>query len=193
VFLASDEAAQLEYDGKSMLLSKQDILAALVRLGELADAEGQHVQLIVVGGAAMALAYNARLSTRDVDAIFLVPPEASDTRRWAGTVAEERGWEPNWLNDGAKGFLNGLSVGDLLLQSRGVEVRQVSAAQLLAMKLSAWRDDTDIEDAKRLLIEFPRDSLEMVWAKLEPFLIPSAVQKARYALEDVWGETHDET
>jgi Nucleotidyltransferase of unknown function (DUF6036) len=174
-----------------MLLSKQDILEALVRLGELADAEGQSVQLIIVGGAAMALAYDARLSTRDVDAIFLVPPEASDTRRWAGIVADERGWEPDWLNDGAKGFLNGLSVGDLLLKSRGVEVRQVSAAQLLAMKLSAWRDDTDIEDAKRLLIEFPQDSLETVWAKLEAFLIPGAVQKARYALEDVWGETHD--
>ena len=176
-----------------MLLSKQDILAALARLGELADSEGQRVQLIIVGGAAMALTYDARLSTRDVDAIFLVPPDASDTRRWAGIVADERGWEPDWLNDGAKGFLNGLSLGEILLQSRGVEVRPVSAAQLLATKLSAWRDDTDIEDAKRLLLEFPRDSLEMVWAKLEPFLIPGAVQKARYALEDIWGDTHDET
>jgi predicted nucleotidyltransferase len=106
-------------------------------------------------------------------------------------VAEERGWEADWLNDGAKGFLHGLSSGGVLVQSRGIEVRQVSAAQLLAMKLSAWRDDTDINDAKRLLLEFPEDSLEMVWDRVEVFLIPGAALKARYALEDLWGETHE--
>jgi hypothetical protein len=33
-------------------------------------------------------------------------------------------------------------------------------------------------------------TLEDVWFRVEPFLIPSQVQKARYALEDAWSDEH---
>ncbi len=169
-----------------MLLSKNDILKALTRLGEIAEVHGQQIQLLIVGGAAMALAYEARASTKDVDAIFLTPPEASQTRQWASQVALEMGFDDDWLNDGAKGFLHGIKPGALLVETQGIRVWQIAPEQLLAMKLTAWRDDVDIDDSRRLLKEFKNLSLEDVWIKLEPYLIPGQSQKARYALEDVW-------
>ena len=49
------------------LLSRHEITDALTRLGELAQAQGHQVELIAVGGAVMVLAYQARLSTHDID------------------------------------------------------------------------------------------------------------------------------
>jgi predicted nucleotidyltransferase len=168
------------------LLTKGEIVRALTRLGELADAEGESLRLTLVGGAVMALAYNARLSTQDVDAFISPPPDAARLRHWVSMVATELGWPDDWLNDGAKGFVHGYRAGSVLLSTNGIEVRQLAPEQLLAMKLSAWRDDTDINDARRLLLEFDNVSLEHVWATLEPFLIPGQELKARYALEDLW-------
>ncbi len=45
------------------LLSRHDIITALERLGQLAAANGYTLHLVVVGGAAMVLGYNARSST----------------------------------------------------------------------------------------------------------------------------------
>src|SRR4051794_30591857 len=106
------------------LLTRQDIIAALERLGQLAATDGYTLHLVVVGGAAMVLGYNARQSTHDIDALFLAPPEAHVVRTWAKTVAHEYGWPEDWLNDGAKGYLMGLSSGPVLLEAPGIQVRQ---------------------------------------------------------------------
>ena len=50
----------------------------------------------------------------------------------------------DWLNDGAKGYLVSISDGPILFSAPGIEARAPSLEQLLAMKLSAWRDDLDI-------------------------------------------------
>jgi hypothetical protein len=59
--------------------------------------------------------------------------------------------------------------------------------QLLAMKLSAWRDDLDISDARRLLKEIAgrRDKVK-VWQSLEPYLVPGDELTAQYAFLDLW-------
>ena len=58
---------------------------------------GIDADLFIVGGAAMAVAYDARLATTDVDAVF-VP--SKEVRIAASRVAQERGLEEDWLNDG---------------------------------------------------------------------------------------------
>ena len=103
--------------------------------------------------AVMVLGYQARPSTRDVDAVILAPKEARLVRALAKQVAEENDWPEDWLNDGAKGYLVGISEGPILFSAPGIEARAPSLEQLLAMKLSAWRDDLDISDARRLLQE----------------------------------------
>lgn len=59
----------------------------------------------------------------------------------------------------------------------------------LAMKLSAWRDDVDIEDARRLLQELAGTQDE-IWQAVEPFLIPGQQLKAQYAFLDLWETTY---
>ncbi len=167
------------------LLSAEQIEQALRRLGELAFAQDLQLDMALVGGAVMTLAYHARASTRDVDAIFFSPPDAAQIRQLALQVGLEMNLPQDWLNDGAKGFVVGLELGQTLIATQGITVRQVSAIQLLAMKLSAWRDDTDIQDAKRLLKEID-GSKEEIWSRLESFLSKGDELKAHYAFLDLW-------
>jgi hypothetical protein len=170
-------------------ITRQEIVEALERLGQIALDRGTKIELALVGGALMVLVYEVRQSTRDVDAIILAPRDAAAVRGWAGTVAEERGWPDDWFNDGAKGFLVGLSPGPVVFSAPGIEARRPSMPQLLAMKLSAWRDDVDIADARRLLREMS-GSREEIWQSLEPFLVRGSELKAQYAFADLWEEHH---
>ena len=167
--------------------SREEIQGGLKRLGELAQAQGLHDQLTLVGGAVMVLGYQARQSTRDVDAVILSPPEARLVRKLAKRVAEERDWPEDWLNDGAKGYLVGISDGPVLFSAPGIEARAPSLAQLLAMKLCAWRDDLDISDSRRLLQEIASgNNRDEIWKSIEPFLVPGDELTAQYAFLDLW-------
>jgi len=168
--------------------SRQEIQDGLQRLGELAQAQGLHVRLALVGGAAMVLAYEARQSTRDVDVVILSPAEARLVRNLVKRIAAERDWPEDWLNDGAKGYLVGISKGPLLFSAPGIEALSPSIEQLLAMKLCAWRDDLDISDARRLLQEILQSGSgkDEIWKSLEPYLVPGDELTAQYAFLDLW-------
>ena len=131
-------------------LGKQELIDALTRLGELAAAQGRKLDLMLVGGGIMVLVFETRQTTRDLDVLVLPTSDAADVRSLAATVAAERGWPENWLNDAAKGFMVGVSRGPVIFAAAGIEVRRPSIEQLLAMKLCAWRDDVDIADAPTL-------------------------------------------
>jgi hypothetical protein len=73
----------------------------------------------------------------------------------------------------------------VLLDHPALLIRALAPQQLLAMKLSAWRDDVDIADARVLLHEFPGDCAQ-TWSLIEPFLVPGRELKARYAFDDLW-------
>lgn len=166
-------------------ITRREIVEALERLGQLAVARGTRIELALVGGALMVLVYEARESTRDVDVVILAPREAGTVRELAQVVADERGWPDDWLNDGAKGFLIGLSSGSVVFLAPGIEVRSPATGQLLAMKLSAWRDDVDIADARRLLQDMS-GSHDEIWQAVEPYLVPGDELKAEYAFADLW-------
>lgn len=141
----------------------------------------------MVGGAALVLHYNARVSTLDVDAFIMTPPERSATRAWAAVVAHEQGLPADWLNDGAKGYMQGVSYGPLLIEASGIRVYQVSSEQLLAMKLSAWRDEQDEKDALVVLNELVLQyvSKEALWETVRQY---TTHLKAQYAFDTLWEE-----
>jgi hypothetical protein len=167
------------------LLNKQEIEEALTRLGQLALQQNQQIELLAVGGVVMVIVYNARLATHDVDAFILLPKEARIVRNLAAQVAQEKDWPEDWLNDGAKGFLVGISEGPVIFSAPGIVVKRPA----LAMKLSAWRDDVDIEDARRLLQEMAGDQ-DAIWETVLPYLVPGQELKAKYAFLDLWETTY---
>jgi hypothetical protein len=127
---------------------KQDLIGAFECLGEELERRGVRAELFVVGGAAMAIAYDARRTTADVDAIFVPSDVVRDAAR---VVAEELKLEPDWLNDGAKSFAPGNDPDQVsVFESQFLSVAVASPRYLLAMKLLASRTDRDIDDIKSL-------------------------------------------
>lgn len=171
-----------------MPLSADDIKRAFAALSEELKRRGERAELIVVGGAALVLLFHARESTKDVDAYF-VRPEASVVRNAAGAVAHHLDLPGDWLNDGAKGYLVGISNGEVLYESDALTVHAASTAQLLAMKLVAWRDAIDRGDAKLLLSQMA-GSAGAIWSAVQPFIPAHQRGKASYAFEDLWETLH---
>ena len=179
---------------ETLFLTRDQIEQALRRLGEIAASQAQTIEGLIVGGAAMVLGYNARASTRDVDGVFFEPPTAATIRRWIEEVAIESGLAADWFNDGAKGFLVGLSRGRKLLSAPGIDVWQPLTEQLLAMKLAAWRDNRDINDARCLLKDLTKSaSRPEIWSRVEPFIVPGCELKTKLAFDDLWEEMHGHT
>jgi hypothetical protein len=166
------------------LLTKQEILSALQRLGQLAHEKREQIRLLILGGAVMVLVYETRPATRDVDAVIL-SPEPRTVRELAKRVADEANLPPEWLNDGAKGYLVGSSELTEIYSAKGIVISRPSLTHLLAMKLSAWRDDIDIADARRLLADIAGDR-DSIWSLVEPHLVPGQELKAKYAFLDLW-------
>lgn len=97
------------------------------------------------GGAAMALAYDARRSTRDIGAVFKPHGIVLEAAR---LVANELGLPPWWLNEQASVYVapGGDSAAPRVFDHPGLRVSAASPEHLLAMKLLAARrrDNDDI-------------------------------------------------
>lgn len=167
-------------------LRREDIVRALERLAREIRTTNDRAELVVGGGAALVLLYGAREATRDVDVFRWRSSEGLDLRTAALRVAEDLDLPPDWLNDGAKGFLHGFLEGSVLLEAPGLVVSTLGVPQLLAMKLAAWRDDVDIGDARLLLEKLTARNLDDAWTQVGPYVLPGRELKARYALEDLW-------
>lgn len=171
------------------MLSREDIERALSALaGELAVI-GARCEIAVVGGAAVVLLYGARETTKDVDAFVLNATEPAVLRQAAQRTAGALGLPDDWLNDAAKGYVHGLSLGAVLVDHPTLVVRALAPQQLLAMKLSAWRDDVDIEDARLLLSKLSGTQVD-VWQLVEPHVVPGRETKAYFAFCDLWEAQH---
>jgi Nucleotidyltransferase of unknown function (DUF6036) len=156
------------------LLDRDDFLALLGEMATILEGRGVRGDLFVVGGAAMALAYNSRRSTRDLDAVFEPKSAIYEVAREVGT---RHGLAGDWLNDAVKGFLPGEDPNATTLFDRpGLTVRIASPAYLFAMKAVAARVERDATDLITLyrLCGFAsvEEALDNVAAHYPPHLLP---------------------
>jgi hypothetical protein len=170
-------------------LTATQIRGAFSALAAELSVAGARAEIAIAGGAALVLLYGARDSTKDVDAVSVDSSVEGAVRVASLQVAAARGLPVDWLNDAAKGYVHGLALGERLFESESLIVRALAPRQLLAMKLSAWRDDVDIEDA-RLLLRLLDGDRESAWKVVEPHIVPGRELKARYAFEDLWEAEH---
>jgi hypothetical protein len=178
-------------------LNREQILAGLSRLNDLLAEASVTGELCLFGGTAMILAFNARISTRDVDAIFH-PPEL--IRKLAGQIADELNLPVDWLNDGVKGFQSArASVTRLdVPQFPNLRIYRPTAEYLLAMKCMAARaldavSRGDKNDIKILALHLNLDSSEGIIAIVERFFPPERIPaKTQFMIHEVVAELRKE-
>lgn len=123
----------------------------------------RHGKILLVGGAVMLLVVGNRNSTRDIDASF--ENEGSAIRDAAREIARREKLPPDWINDGAKGFLYSSPPINLWNSYPGLDVYMPALEYLLAMKIVAGRPQ-DIEDAQDLIhhlkISEPQEVLDIL-------------------------------
>ena len=167
-------------------LSQADIRRLFELLNEDLRRSDTTGELFVVGGAVMCLAYAARPSTQDVDAAFRPPAKV---REAAARVATLAGLNPDWLNDGVKGFLS--SQGDFapFLELDHLRVMLAQPEYLLAMKCLAMRigaefhDEDDVRYLLRHLDVRTYDKAVSIIEKYYP--LDRFPQKTLYALAEL--------
>lgn len=173
-----------------MPLTPDQIKLALTALGQDAEARGTHIRLLIVGGAAMALCFGNRDSTKDVDAVFLEPADPTLVRRLALGVARRLDLPDDWLNDAVKGYLRPPVHETAVFEAPGLVATVPALEQMAALKLSAWRDDIDISDAETILraIKQAGATREQAWSAIGPYLAPGMELKAKYAYNELWSQ-----
>ncbi len=130
------------------LLGRRELLEALVELDEELKNLNVRGEVFIVGGAAMAIAYDTRRATADVDAVFM---PSNEVRTAASRVAKRLNLEPDWLNDSAKAFLPGEDENQIgVYEGQHLSVAAASPQYLLAMKLMASRVERDQDDIREL-------------------------------------------
>lgn len=140
---------------------RDKIMELLGELGRRLSAKGVAGRLYVVGGAAMALEFDTRRTTRDIDAILDPPTTVADE---AASMARDLGLPPGWLSAAAQAFIPLPDADPVSLDVEGLQVALSSPANLLAMKMAAGRPQ-DITDLvvlfRHLKISSPEQAVDI--------------------------------
>lgn len=166
----------------------------LMEVGRRLHARGVHVDIYLVGGAAIALTFDVKRITADVDAIF---SDSDVVREEAAAVAREHGLPDDWLNDRAATFLPGeADPGAVRLEAEGLTVSVASPEHVLAMKMVSFRPGND-QDALVLLfaqlgIETPEQAADLALSVYGHDTVvlperPELILSARSVLERMHG------
>lgn len=167
-------------------LMRADLRRLLEMLNEDLGRTGTRAEIFLVGGAVMCLAYGARASTQDVDALFR---PAALVREAAARVAVRANIDPRWLNDAVKGYLSEHADFAPFLELDHLRVMVARPEYLLAMKCLAMRigaEFHDEADVRYLLRHLDIDSYDRALAVITKYYpVERFPQKTLYALEEI--------
>jgi hypothetical protein len=141
-------------------MDRDEIIAALTALAAELDRRGITGEMYVVGGAAIAIAYDQRRSIRDIDAVF--EPKAA-VYEAAVKVAAKLNLPGGWLNDAVKRFLGGEDpAASPVLDLPGLRCLTAGPEAPLALKVLAHRIGQDEEDVLLLARQLGLDDAASV-------------------------------
>jgi hypothetical protein len=175
-------------------LTREAILRALTSLSEELGKRGVTGELCLFGGTVMLLAFTARLSTKDVDAVFQPTPLIRDLAR---RISEEQQLPADWLNDGVKGYVSARheTTAGNLPQFPHLRLTMPVPEYLLAMKCMAARlggttgEPSDVPDIRFLIshlrLRSSREVLDLVGQYYPANRIPV---KTQYLVEGLFEE-----
>jgi hypothetical protein len=185
-----------------MLLSKSEILEGLRILDKKARAANITVDLAIYDAAALALAFDMRAATRDVDAV--IRTHRPFVRKAVRQIAAELDWPEDWLNDGIKGFISAAEQLQLMQEFQGsidggLRVHIPTPEYLLAMKCMAMRLDDpdaahDVADIKNLARLLHLKSADDFFKLIEQFYPSSRIApKTAFGVEEIVNQLESET
>lgn len=138
------------------MLTTETIRALFVALNDELASRGVLGEVGLCGGAVMCLVFEARSSTKDVDAVF---QPTREIREATAVVARDFGIAEDWLNDGAKGFFLTDPPQNDVMELSNLRVWAPTAEYMLAMKcVSARFDSHDRGDVTFLIRHLGLDS-----------------------------------
>ncbi len=169
---------------------KDEILKYLEILNQKLQSLNVKGEICLYGGASMCLVYDARPSTKDVDAVF---QPARIIREAARKIAEKYDLANDWLNDGVKGFLV-RHPRKVFLDLSNLSIMAAEPEYMLAMKsLAARVDGTDKQDIEFLINELKIESSEHVFNIIEKYYPRRIIKPAtQFFLEELFNENQDD-
>ena len=167
-------------------LSARDIRHLFDRLNAELARNGVVGEVYLVGGAVMCLVFDARLTTKDVDAFFRPAREVREAARRVN-------FGTDWLNDAVKGFLSERGEFHPCLELPNLRVLTAAPEYLLAMKCMAMRigrEFHDIDDVRFLLRYLNLTALDATLEIIGRYYSVERIpQKTIYALEEMFSRT----
>jgi hypothetical protein len=175
-------------------LTRETILRGLQALSDELGRQGITGEVCLFGGTVMVLAFTARLTTKDVDALFH-PTQL--IRELAQKIGEEQHLPDSWLNDGVKGFVSARheTTAGNLPQFPHLRLTMPVPEYLLAMKCMAARiggttdEPSDVADIifliRHLKFKSAKEVLDLVGQYYPASRIPV---KTQYLVEGLFDE-----
>lgn len=167
------------------MLTETELRAALSELAERLRARGATGRVYIVGGAAMALAYDSDKLTRDIDAAITEGhgPVIEAVR----DIARARRWPSTWLNEQATPYLPTVRDrhSNVVFDHPSLKVVAASPEHMLAMKVRAARS-SDGTDVRQLLARTGLSDARQVEALVESVFPDERLgERQRRWLEDL--------
>lgn len=186
---------------RERLLGKPQILEGLRDLDRFARTANITVDLAIYRGAALALAFDMRAATRDVDAV--IRSHRQFVRDAVRQIAADRALPDDWLNDGVKDFVSASEQLRLMQEFQGsaeggLRVYIPTPEYLLAMKCMAMRLDDpdaphDIGDIKNLAKLLGLTSADQFFDLIQQFYPGSRIApKTVFGVEEIASQLKSE-
>jgi len=170
---------------------RDEIIKYLNILNEKLQRRKVKGEICLYGGAVMCLVFDARPSTKDVDAIFY---PAEIIREIAKEISNEYELVDDWLNDGVKGFLVDHPK-KVFLNLSHLVVMVADSEYMLAMKsLSARIDGTDSKDIEFLIKKLNIKATEEVFKIIAKYYPRRIIRPAtQFFIEEIFDEIQNDS
>lgn len=172
------------------MLAKDKIIHLFHSLNSKLKERKINGEIFLVGGAAMCLVFDARQSTKDVDAIFA---PTKFIRDFVKEIAEEEGLDEDWLNDSVKGFVVESEDKQDILVLSNLTVSAPSAQYMFAMKaISSRYDSYDLDDLRTLIKVLEISDINQALEIVEKYYPKNRMPpKTVYTLEEIFEKALD--
>lgn len=134
------------------MLKRNEILNLLKLLDRELIKINKETSIFICGGATMALVYNNRRTTEDIDGVF---EDRELIYKLVDKIAEDEGLSKGWLNDSVKGILDTYYIDTNYFISglTNLKIYYAKPEYMLALKCLACNrgKKRDIDDVKVLL------------------------------------------